>query len=196
MPGYHRNEDFTRLYWWQGFPRSDSLKNTHTQHGRNLEQKHTQVLFWSLALEDSSIIWYHHHTAQAYNLWQYRLGQSSFHMHSVVIYHFLIHIFHPPSPHPFQCWRRASRHQIFIGPTLNWGNGGHYSFQNIWNYSSCPIVSGKDCISIIYWKSTITILTTTILIKSKMSHLKMEDFNFVKCLGSRSGLSHVVLDQG
>jgi hypothetical protein len=28
---------------------------------------------------------------------------------------------------------------------LNWGNGGRYSFQNIWNYSSCPILSGKDC---------------------------------------------------
>jgi hypothetical protein len=36
---------------------------------------------------------------------------------------------------------------------LNWGNGGCYSFQIIWNYSSCPIVSGKDCrfgISLIY----------------------------------------------
>jgi hypothetical protein len=66
-------------------------------------------------------------------------------MHSVVIYHFLIHIFHPPSPHPFQCWRRESRHQIFVCPTLNWGNRGRYSFQIIWNYSSCPIVSGKDC---------------------------------------------------
>jgi hypothetical protein len=71
-----------------------------------------------------------------------------FNMHSVVIYHFLIHIFHPPSPHPFQCWRRASRHQIFVGTTLNGGNGGRYSFQIIRNYSSCPIVSGKDCSSI------------------------------------------------
>ena len=44
-----------------------------------------------------------------YNLWQYRLGQSSFHMHSVVIYHLLIHFFHPPSPQPFQCWRLATR---------------------------------------------------------------------------------------
>jgi hypothetical protein len=61
-----------------------------------------------------------------YNLWQYRLGQSSFHMHSVVIYHFLIHFFHPSSPHPFQCWRLATRHQVFVGPTLNWGNGGRY----------------------------------------------------------------------
>jgi hypothetical protein len=68
-------------------------------------------------------------------------------MHSVVIYHFLIHSFHPPSPHPFQCWRLANRHQIFVGPTLNWGNGGRYSFQIIWNYTSCPIVSGKDCSS-------------------------------------------------
>jgi hypothetical protein len=66
-------------------------------------------------------------------------------MHSVVIYHCLIHFFHPPSPHPFQCWRRASRHQIFVGPTLNWGNGGRYPFQIIWNYSSCPMVSDKDC---------------------------------------------------
>jgi hypothetical protein len=30
------------------------------------------------------------------NLWQYRLRQSSFHMHLVVIYHLLIHFSHPP----------------------------------------------------------------------------------------------------
>jgi hypothetical protein len=66
-------------------------------------------------------------------------------MHSVVIYHFLIHFFHPPSPHPFQCWRLATRHQMFVGPALNWGNGARHSFQIIWNYTSCPIVSGKDC---------------------------------------------------
>jgi hypothetical protein len=80
-----------------------------------------------------------------YNLWQYRLRQSSFYMHLVVIYHLLIHFPHPPSPHPFQCWRLATRHQVFVDPTLNWGNGGRYSFQIIWNYSSCPMVSGKDC---------------------------------------------------
>jgi hypothetical protein len=68
-----------------------------------------------------------------------------FHMHLVVIYHLLIHFSHPPSPHPFQCWHLATRHQVFVDPTLNWGNGGRYSFQIIWNYSSCPIVSGKDC---------------------------------------------------
>jgi hypothetical protein len=82
-----------------------------------------------------------------YNLWQYRLRQSSFHMHLAVIYHLLIHFSHPPSRHPFQCWRLATRHQVFVDPTLNWGNGGRYSFQIVWNYSSCPIVSGKDCSS-------------------------------------------------
>jgi hypothetical protein len=66
-------------------------------------------------------------------------------MHSVVIYHLLIHFSHPPSPHLFQCWHLATRHQVFVNPTLNWGNGGRYSFQIIWNYSSCPIVSGNDC---------------------------------------------------
>jgi hypothetical protein len=66
-------------------------------------------------------------------------------MHLVVIYHLQIHFSHPPSPHPFQCWRLATRHQVFVDPTLSWGNGGCYSFQIIWNYSSCPIVSGKDC---------------------------------------------------
>jgi hypothetical protein len=28
---------------------------------------------------------------------------------------------YPPSPHTFQCWRPATRYQIFVGPTLNWG---------------------------------------------------------------------------
>ena len=49
-----------------------------------------------------------------------------------VIYHFLIHFFHPPSPHPpsphppsphpFQFWPLATKHQVFVRPTLNWGN--------------------------------------------------------------------------
>ena len=61
----------------------------------------------------------------SYNLWQYTLGQSSFYLHSNVLYHFfkqytLLYSF---LPHPFQCWRLATRHQIFVGATLNWGNG-------------------------------------------------------------------------
>jgi hypothetical protein len=64
-------------------------------------------------------------------------------------YHFLIHLSHLPlpPPHPFQYWRLETRHQTFVVPTLNWGNGGRYAFQIVWNYSiyACPIVFGKDC---------------------------------------------------
>ena len=36
----------------------------------------------------------------------------------------------PPSlPPPDSMLARASRHQIFVGPTLNWVNGRRYSFQ-------------------------------------------------------------------
>ena len=77
----------------------------------------------------------------------YCIGYAS--GHSYTIYGYISPP--PPSPHPFQCWRLATRHQGFVDPTLNWGNGGRYSFQIIWNYSSCPIVSGKDCLGGDQW---------------------------------------------
>jgi hypothetical protein len=56
----------------------------------------------------------------SYNLWQYRLhGKSCFNMHSVVIYHFLIHfstLSHPLSP-PVSML--APRNQLTSDPTLN-----------------------------------------------------------------------------
>jgi hypothetical protein len=70
-------------------------------------------------------------------------------LHSDKSYHFLIHLSHLPlpPPHLFQYWRLETRHQTFVVPTLNWGNGGRYAFQIVWNYSiyACPIVFGKDC---------------------------------------------------
>jgi hypothetical protein len=64
-----------------------------------------------------------------YNLWQYRLGQSSFHMHSVVIYHFLIHFSTLPPPTRFNVG--ASQPDIRFLSDQHWtgGTGGAIPFK-------------------------------------------------------------------
>jgi hypothetical protein len=58
------------------------------------------------------------------NLWQYTLEQSSFHMHSDVLYHFLIHIFNPPSPHPFSMLASCNQTSDLCRPNIELGERG------------------------------------------------------------------------
>jgi hypothetical protein len=73
-----------------------------------------------------------HGFAHSYNLWQYRLGQSSFHMHSVVIYHFLIHIPPPPPSPPPPVSMLAPRIQTsdFCWPNIELGERGALFLSN------------------------------------------------------------------
>ena len=60
----------------------------------------------------------------------YRLGQSSFHMHSVVIYHFRIHIFYPPSPPPVSMLAPRIQTSDFCWPNIEpGGTGGAIPFK-------------------------------------------------------------------